>query len=161
MQKITTKNQALFIFDLLGIKDSSSKRQIKNGTNEYTLPFQRVFADGSKKSIKFATYESGYVRNTSDFNSSSYQINKVVQVPKSEDRYFDGVERTLIPNHDDRIIFLANFIIKNHYDTSNKFQADQWTSEMVKDNHDRASMQGNGFEDEELTVVINGHRYDL
>ena len=161
MQKITTKNQALFIFNLLGIKDTSSKRQSSNGTNEYTLPFKRVLANGSNHTIKFATYKSGYVRNTSTFNSSSYQINKTVQVPKSEDRRFPGVERVLIPSDDDRVIFLANYILKNFYRNSSKAQADEWTVHQLKWMQEKPQPQIESQAIENIQVIIDGHRYNL
>ena len=162
MQQITTKNQALFIFNLLGIKDSSTKRQISNGTNEYTLPFKRMLANGVGYSIKFATYESGYVRNTSKSNSSSYQINPTKKRPAGTDGYhYETIERTLIPSDDDRVIFLANYIIKNHYNVSNKFQADEWTRSTLQNkwNEPQPEIQSEAIEN--IQVIIDGHRYNL
>ena len=161
MSQITTKNQTLFIFGLLGIKDTSSKRQLSNGTNEYTLPFKRMLADGSTHTLKFATYESGYVRNTSTFNSSSYQVNKTVRAPRSEDRYFEGVERVLIPCDDDRVIFLANYIIKNYYKMSNKFQSDEWTLHQLESLNNKPQPEIETEAIENIQVIIDGHRYNL
>lgn len=161
MSQITTKNQALFIFNILGIKDTSSKRQLSNGTNEYTLPFKRMFANGVTHTIKFATYESGYVRNTSTSNRSSYQINKTVQVPKSEDRYLPGVERVLIPCDDDRVIFLANYILKNYYRDSSKLQCDEWTRGVVGDMYNKPQPEIETEAIENIQVIIDGHRYNL
>jgi len=161
MQQITTKNQALFIFNILGIKDTSSKRQLSNGTNEYTLPFKRMLANGVTHTIKFATYKSGYVRNTSTFNSSSYQINKTVQYPPSNGHYYGYKERVLIPNDFDRVVFLANYILKNYYRDGSKLQCDEWTRSVVEDMYNKPQPEIETQAIENIQVIIDGHRYNL
>ena len=80
MKKITTVDEAMIMFDMLGIKNVSTRRQKKNGTQVYELPIQQMWQTLDPKPIRFACYESGYVRNVSAYNSSAYQINKTKKV---------------------------------------------------------------------------------
>jgi len=74
--KVTTATEAHQVFDMLGIKNVSTRRQKKNGTQVYELPIQQMWQTCVPKPLRFACYRSGYVRNVSDYNSSAYQINK-------------------------------------------------------------------------------------
>ena len=108
--EIRSAREAMTLFKILGIKDITTERQRKNGTTVYELPMQRAYPSASYP-IRFATYSTGYVRNISE--DSCYQINKTEKVT-----YTSGVtdvERILIPKWEDRLIYLAKFIIKNYY----------------------------------------------
>ena len=59
------------IFELLDIKNVSSKRQKKNGTYVFEIPFETY---GGNR-IRLATYKSGAVRNVNSCYSC-YQLNK-------------------------------------------------------------------------------------
>ena len=74
--KVTTADEALQVFDMLGIKNVSTRRQKKNGTQVYELPIQQMYQSLIPKPLRFACYMSGYVRNVSEYNASAYQINK-------------------------------------------------------------------------------------
>ena len=114
--EIRSAREAMTIFKILGIKDVSTERQRKNGTQVFELPIQQMWQTCEPKPLRFATYKTGYVRNVSEYNSSSYQINKTKTQPAGTNGYhFQHVERILIPNYDERIVYLANFILKNYY----------------------------------------------
>ena len=99
--KVTTATEALQIFDMLGIKNVSTRRQKKNGTQVYELPIQQMWQTCNPKPLRFACYRSGYVRNVSEYNSSAYQINKTKKQPAGTNGYhFEHVGRILIPNYD-------------------------------------------------------------
>ena len=74
--EIKSAREALTIFKILGIKDVTTERQRKNGTTVYELPIQQMWQTLNPKPLRFATYDTGYVRNISEYNSSCYQINK-------------------------------------------------------------------------------------
>jgi hypothetical protein len=110
--EIRSAREALTIFKILGIKDVTTNRQRKNGTTVYELPIQQMWQTLEPKPLRFATYKAGYVRNVSEYNSSPYQINKTKKRPAGKGYHFETVERVLIPNWEDRLIYLAKFIIK-------------------------------------------------
>ena len=120
--------------DLLGIMDSSTTRQSKNGTIVWTLPIKHPH---TKQLIKVASFKTGYVRNQNCCHSN-YQLNKCK--PNTEDypeykwvydedgqpdhqiktgKYnkFTGKARILIPIEIDRLEYLIAFCLKNYYIT--------------------------------------------
>ena len=114
--EIRSAREALTIFKILGIKDITTERQRKNGTTVYELPIQQMWQTCIPKPLRFATYKAGYVRNVSEYNSSAYQINKTRKVSTRTSGYaYDTIERILIHSWEDRLIYLAKFIIKNYY----------------------------------------------
>ena len=111
--EIRSAREAMTLFKILGIKDITTERQRNNGTTVYELPMQRAYPVASYP-IRFATYSTGYVRNISE--DSCYQINKTRQTSRYK-AYKREIytERILIPKWEDRLIYLAKFIIKNYY----------------------------------------------
>lgn len=174
MTKITTAREASNIFEILGIKDITTKRQRHNGTTVYELPIQQMWATLNPKPLRFATYSTGYVRNISESNFSCYQINKTKQVS-----YYKGyrrevyTERILIPTQQDRLIYLANFVIKNYYKKPT-YVINDYTIKLLKEAyvrdynnkpsnrlpfHDLVDPESTPVDD--VKVIINGHRYNL
>ena len=100
--EIRSAREALTIFKILGIKDITTNRQRKNGTTVYELPIQQMWQTLNPKPLRFATYDTGYVRNISEGNSSCYQINKTKQV--TYESGMTGRERILISSWEDRLI---------------------------------------------------------
>ena len=124
--KITSIHEARAIFDLLGIKDVTKDWQSKKGTQVFELPFKTMYANGQKEINRFSIYKSGYIRkmivNNNGASYSCYQINKKY---KAKRKYFNSYyknyqtfntyKRILIHNHEDRYIYLCNYILKNYY----------------------------------------------
>ena len=160
------------IFELLGIKDVTTKRQEKNGTIVYELPFERCSTSGITGKIKFACYESGYVRDVSDWNSSCYQINKKYE---TKEKWWNShykkyctrshYKRILIPEYEDRMVYLANYILKNHYRNTDRFIIGEWTKECMKSQFEEANKYHNQSDPlpfgDDVQVIVNGHRYNL
>ena len=98
------------IFELLGIKDVTSKRQKKNGTHCFEIPFKTY----SGVRIRLATYKSGAIRNVNSCYSC-YQLNptKLEQYPGKY--VFKHKVRIPITSHEGRLEFLLKFIIRNYY----------------------------------------------
>jgi hypothetical protein len=98
------------IFELLGIKNVTSKRQKKNGTHVFEIPFKTY--GGAR--IRLATYKSGAVRNINSCYSC-YQLNptKLEQYPGKY--VFKHKVRIPITSHEGRLEFLLKFIIRNYY----------------------------------------------
>ena len=159
--KVTTATEAHQIFDMLGIKNVSTRRQKKNGTQVYELPIQQVWQTLNPKPLRFACYRTGYVRNISESNSSCYQINKTKSITYKSG--MTGVERILIPTYDERLVYLANFILKNYYQKTtyvmNEYVMKCLREAYVRDYNNKSSNRL-PFGDE-VQVIVNGHRYNL
>ena len=135
--------------DLLGIMDISTTRQSKNGTIVWRLPIKNQWKNG--KLIEVGSFKSGMVRNQNSAYSN-YQLNKCK--PRTE--YFkdykwdeakkehiwtgkyrksNRTERILIDRHDDRVVYLCNYILKNYY-RSNKYNlVENYTMWRVAETH--------------------------
>ena len=170
--KVTTVTEAFQVFDMLGIKNVSTRRQKKNGTQVYELPIQQMWQTCNPKPLRFACYRTGYVRNVSEYNSSAYQINKTRKVSTRTSGYaYDTIERILIHNYDERIVYLANFILKNYYqkptylinDYVIKCLKEAYVRDYNNQPSNRLPFDGDveEFVRQDLQVIINGHRYNL
>ena len=164
--EIRSAREAMTIFKILGIKEITTKRQQKNGTQVFELPIQQMWQTCNPKPLRFATYRAGYVRNVSEYNSSPYQINKTKKRPAGTNGYhFEHVERILIPDWEERLIYLAKFIIKNYYQKPTYLMND-YTIKCLKEAYLEQNKTGLPFDEEpvytdEIQVIINGHRYNL
>ena len=172
--EIRSAREAMTIFKILGIKEITTERQRKNGTQVFELPIQQMYQSLIPKPLRFATYKAGYVRNVSEYNSSPYQINKTKKQPAGTNGYhFEHVERILIPNWEERLIYLAKFIIKNYYQkptyVMSDYVMDCLREAYVRDYNNKPSnrlpfgdiVHPDSSPTDDVQVIINGHRYNL
>ena len=177
MNKVKTSEEALKVFDLLGIKEVTKEWQKKKGTRVFELPFKSSYYNGSTEINRFSIYHSGYVRkmvvNKNGASYSCWQLNKQYKSKRKyfnsyykEYRTFDTYKRALIYNEDDRLVYLCNYLLRNYYNT------DKWS--LVGDYTRRFMEETNKFyyknqdhqlpfneEENDVQVIINGHRYNL
>tara|TARA_R110002012_G_scaffold77474_2_gene196661 strand:+ start:424 stop:948 length:525 start_codon:yes stop_codon:yes gene_type:complete len=167
--EIRSAREAMTIFKILGIKEITTTRQRKNGTQVFELPIQQMYQNLVPKPLRFATYKTGYVRNVSPYNSSSYQINKTKKRPAGTNGYhFEHVERILIQGWENRLIYLARFIIKNYYKKPTYLMND-YVIECLKEAYLEQNKTGLPFDEDDkffcstddVQVIVNGHRYNL
>jgi hypothetical protein len=159
--EIKSAREAMTIFKILGVKDVTTDRQRKNGTTVYELPISQVWQTLQPKPLRFATYKAGYVRNVTEGLSSSYQINKTK--PIVYESGMTGKERIMIPHWEDRLIYLAKFIIKNYYQKPTYVMSDyvmDCLREAYKRDYNNQPSNRLPFGDE-VQVIVNGHRYNL
>jgi hypothetical protein len=158
--EIRSAREALTIFKILGIKDITTDRQRNNGTTVYELPISQVWQTLQPKPLRFATYDTGYVRNVTEGLASPYQINKTKKV--TYESGMTGVERIYIDNWEDRLIYLAKFIIKNYYQkptyVMSDYVMDCLRQAYVRDYNNKPFSKLFG---DEVQVIVNGHRYNL
>jgi hypothetical protein len=111
--------------ELLGIKDITTNRQVKNGTIIWQLPIKKY-----GQFIEVGSFKSGYVRRMNG-GYTPYQLNKTEKYdhyykmydysndnsPKFNGNYrkHECVKRILIPNEIDRLEYLIAFCLKNYY----------------------------------------------
>ena len=164
--EIRSAREAMTIFKILGIKEITTDRQRKNGTIVYELPIKQMYGPSNQYPLRFATYSTGYIRNITEHNASSYQINKTKQV--TYESGMTGVERILIDSWEERIIYLAKFIIKNYYQKPT-YLINDYTMDTMKSQYRQANELRNQ-EDKlpftecdpcEIKVIVNGHRYNI
>ena len=160
------KKELLKVFDLLQIKEITTDRQKKQGTQVFKLPMKAYVGEKWEEPVILATYKSGYVRrlltNSGAMGGANlYQLNKRYE---GEPEYFKDYEWTergtqewtgkynryttrkckLIPNEVDRLQYLLNYAIKNWYC---KPQITQKIKEVK-------ALQ-------DITITIDGHRYTI
>jgi hypothetical protein len=136
MKKVKNANQAIEVFQLLGIKDVTKDWQRRKGTKVFELPFKTMYANGYEETNRFSIYKSGYVRkmlvNSNGVSYSCYQLNKT-RTTENYRKYYKwnddfteskwtgtyikskNKERIMIPKYEDRLVYLCNYILKNYY----------------------------------------------
>ena len=164
--------------DLLGIMDISTTKQRDNGTIVWKLPIKMY-----GKLIEVGSFKSGYVRrlNCEGWRgNSSYQLNKCesyieyfkdykwergTQVFTGKYRKYVGKKRIKIDNEIDRLEYLIAFCLKNYYIKQANQVEDgkfipKWKHEYEMENM-RGRYEETAMELDELTVSVNGHRYNV
>ena len=199
MKKVKNADQALEVFELLGIKDVTNPWQRKKFTQVFELPFKTMYSGGYKEVNRFTIYKSGYIRkmlvNDKGASYTCYQLNKVRKVSNfvkdykwdsiKNESYWTGKynkvyinERIMIPEYEDRIVYLCNYILKNYYrkqSGASFYRINDYQVSLMKRNQEdsceldkirRPEMYKLPFDDkpvytDEIKVIINGQRYNL
>jgi len=213
MNKVKTMQEAYRVFELLGIKDVTKPWQKAKGTEVWELPFKTMYYNGNAEINRFTIYKNGYVRKMVVYGENNatkgcYQLNRVRKVggfikdykwdydtEKSEwtgkYRKVYNNERIMIDTHQERVIYLCNYILKNYYRNSKMNLVGEYTQERVKIVHgewwrnerkdDKLPFVNNAVNrilrdnidnglsvspinpdgENDVQVIINGHRYNL
>jgi len=188
MKKVRTMQEAYRVFEYLGIKDVTKPWQKRKGTEVWELPLKTMYQNGHLSINRFSIYRSGYVRKMvvygkNNASMSCYQLNRtrkcneyVKDYEWCEDkdnlvwtgkyRKSNRTERVMIDNHRDRVVYLCNYILKNYYRKKGTSLVGEYTQSRVETIHnewwrrDRYNDQL-PFRDDDVQVIINGHRYNL
>ena len=202
MKKVRTMQEAYRVFELLGIKEVTKPWQKKQGTEVWELPFKTMYYNGYAEPNRFSVYKSGYVRKMvvhpkSNASYSCYQLNRTRKCSEyvkdyewCEDkdnlvwtgkyRKSNRTERIMIDTHQERVVYLCNYILKNYYRNSKCGLVGEYTmkrvaevhgewwrqnSDYLKSNQLPFTDEGKRYDDElcvnDIKVIINGHRYNL
>ena len=165
------KKELLKVFDLLQIKEITTDRQKKQGTQVFKLPMNAYVGQKWEEPVILATYKSGYVRrlltNSGVYGGANcYQLNKRVDaepeyykdyncewkdgeyIQEWTGKYNKYVSKTckLIPNEVNRLQYLLDYAIKNWY-----CKPQVQTKEVIK--------QVKSPQD--IAITIDGHRYTV
>ena len=133
-----TKSEILNTMKLLDIKEVTTPKQALNGTREFELPIKYRWG----KRIRLASFKTGYVRNQNGCYSN-YQLNKVIRYKEKDNRYYN-YKRVLIQKEVDRLEYLLKFAVRNYY-----------TKQQVQVKKQVITIEP------EVSVIVNGHRYNL
>jgi hypothetical protein len=186
---IKDRTDALGFFKLMGIKEITTSRQKKNGTTVYELPLRRLSYTGNSRTYKYAIYDSGYIRDVSDYNHSPWYINKRYQTKTKywnsyykEYGNYTGFKPVFVNNFDDQLVYLANYILKNRYRNNKVYSCCDFNIEQIKETCDfrhKAKWEGDTVTitrdeyvrlksidplvrtQDDIQVIINGTRYNL
>ena len=156
--------------DFLQIQEVTTKRQKANGTREFKLPVNDPYGDA----IHVASYSTGYVRRTRTTGRSDWQLNKT----KKEKRYvemtdydtgrpvirtFKDTVRILIEDEQERLEYLISYCLKNYYiGQSNMLSNGDYIPKWKYDDLQKSKKIGwNYGNQDEISVTINGHRYNI
>ena len=182
MNKVKTIEEAHRVFDLLGVKNVTKRWQHKKGTHVFELPLKTMYYNGHGAINRFTVYKNGYVRKmiVNDETNASYgcyQLNLVRKIPKfvkdyewcdeRNDSFWTGKynkvynrERVMIDRHDNRIVYLCNYILKNYY-RSNKYNlVDEYTTKRVAETHNEW-WRGERYKVENRLPFFDGDEHDL
>ena len=185
---IKTREDAISFFKLMGIKNVQTERQEKNGTTVYELPIRRLSYTGNSTAYRYAIYDSGYIRDVSEYNASPWYINKRYETKSKywnsyykEYYTYTGNKPVFIDNHNDQLVYLANYILKNRYRNNKVYSCCDWNVEQIKEcsdfrykarwDGDTVTISRQEFIDlqkanplattNDVQVIINGTRYNL
>ena len=158
--------------DFLQIQEVTTKRQKANGTREFKLPVNDPYGDA----IHVASYSTGYVRRTKTTGRSDWQLNKTRKSKRyvnmnDEDngrpviRTFEGIERILIHDEQERLEYLISYCLKNYYIgqsnmLSNGDYIPKWKYEDAIDKA-KCDAEAELLNTPEVKVIVNGHRYNI
>ena len=198
--KVKTMGEAYRVFECLGIKNVTKEWQRKKGTEVWELPFKTMYCNGYASINRFTIYKNGYVRKMVVYGENNatqgcYQLNRVRKmhrfvkdyrwdeskeemIPTGKYRKIYSNERIMIDTHQDRVIYLCNYILKNYYRNSKMNLVGEYTIKRVAEVHNEWWRQNSDyiksnqlpFRDEDdkffsstddVQVIINGHRYNL
>ena len=186
MNKVKTMQEAYRVFEYLGIKEVTKKWQKAKGTEVWELPQKTIYNNGHESVNRFTIYRSGYVRKMvvygkNNASMSCYQLNRVRKVGNfvKDYRWSDSEnemiwtgkyrkvynnERIMIDNHRDRVVYLCNYILKNYYRNNKVSLVGEYAIERINQQQtELRNSKGHDlpFRDDDIKVIINGHRYNL
>ena len=187
MKKVRTMQEAYRVFEYLGIKEVTKPFQKRKGTEVWELPFKTMYYNGATEINRFTIYRNGYVRKMVVYGENNatkgcYQLNRVRKVAsfikdykwlgddnsthewtgKYRKRYAN--KRIMIDTHQERVVYLCNYILKNYYRNSKMNLVGEYTMKRVSEVHgewwrnERKSSLNSG---QDVQVIINGQRYNL
>ena len=193
MEKVKTMQEAYRVFELLGVKNVTKEWQRNKGTEVWELPQKTMYYNGHGSINRFSIYRSGYVRKMvvygkNNASMSCYQLNRT----RKSDEYFkdydyDGkwtgkyrksnrTERIMIDTHQERVVYLCNYILKNYYRNGKMNLVGEYTMKRVSEVHgewwkanrnsydlpfEETVERDSWIDDNDVKVIINGHRYNV
>jgi len=165
--------------ELLGIKDITTNRQVRNGTVIWQLPIKMY-----GQFIEVGSFKSGYVRRMNG-GYTPYQLNKCEPVDHYYKDYkwitgtmkqewtgkynkYVGKRRIKIDNEIDRLEYLISYCLKNYYiKQANQVEdgkfVPKWKYENMKNRFESTAMElsDTKLDTPEVKVIINGTKYNL
>ena len=159
--------------ELLGIKDITTNRQVRNGTIIWQLPIKKY-----GQFIEVGSFKSGYVRRMNG-GYTPYQLNKTkkydhfypeykwcddwnVNIKTGKYRKHKCVKRILIDNEYDRINYLITFCLKNYYiNQANMIEDGKFIPKWKHEWELKQKSKESWNRINNVSVSVNGHKYKV
>ena len=172
MNNMLRESKIVEQMELLGIKDITTNRQVRNGTIIWQLPIKKY-----GQFIEVGSFESGYVRRMNG-GYTPYQLNKTEKhdhyyklydysndnSPKFNGKYrkHECVKRILIPNEVDRLEYLIAFCLKNYYiNQANMIEDGKFIPKWKHEWELKQKSKESWNRINNVSVSVNGHRYKV
>ena len=155
------------------------KTMYANGYSEvnrftiYRSGYIRKMVVNSETGASYSCYQLNKTRKTEEFNKY-YEWNDDFTESKWTGKYVKSKRkaRIMIPNHADRVVYLCNYILKNYYRNQkgasfyriNDYQVSLMQNIKPEPQHlpfEETVERDSFIDNNEITVIINGHRYNL
>lgn len=115
------KLEPLEILKTIGVTEVTTNRQRANGTRMFLYPQKKMYNSGHTEPIRFAIYESGYVRRVTNRHAANYYINTRFKANFFEHNKLHELEKPLlIFGEQQRLEYLCGYILRN-YVRNNKY----------------------------------------
>ena len=115
------KLEPLEILKTIGVTEVTTSRQKANGTRMFLYPQKKMYNSGHTEHIRFAIYESGYVRRVTSAHAANYYINTRF---KSKEAWYNSLKKKhvlhevkkplLIFDEQHRLEYLCSYILRNY-----------------------------------------------
>ena len=159
------------------------KTMYYNGSTEtnrfsiYKSGYVRKMVVHPESNASYSCYQLNKVRKEAEYFKDyewNYDYTEQKWTGKYRKRYTN--KRILIDNHRDRVVYLCNYILKNYYNKNKYALVGEYTMKRVSEVHGEwwranrnsydlpfeETVERDSFIDNnEIKVIINGHRYNL
>ena len=146
----------------------------------YKSGYVRKMVVYGKNNASMSCYQLNRVRKEAEYFKDykwDYNTEESKWTGKYRKRY--SSKRIMIDNHRDRVVYLCNYILKNYYGNGKLNFVGEYTMKRVSEVHGEwwrqnsdyiksnqlpfdETVERDGFiDDNEIQVIINGHRYNL
>lgn len=135
------KLEPLEILKTIGVTEVTTSRQKANGTRMFLYPQKLMYNSGHTEPIRFAIYESGYVRRVTNGHAANYFINKRFKTTVSwysilnkKHRLYEVTKPLLIFDEQHRLEYLCSYILRNYVRNNNNSIVKKDSVEYIKQN---------------------------
>ena len=135
------KLEPLEILKAIGVTEVTTSRQRANGTRMFLYPQKKMYNSGHTEPIRFAIYESGYVRRVTNGHAANYYINTRF---KSMVAWYSTIKKghilhevtkpLLILDEDHRLEYLCGYILRNYVRNNKNSIVKEDAVEYIKEN---------------------------
>ena len=133
--------EPLEILKAIGVTEVTTSRQKANGTRMFLYPQKKMYNSGHTEPIRFAVYESGYVRRVTSGHATNYYINTRFKSMVawysniSKDHVLHEVTKPLlILDEEHRLEYLCGYILRNYVRNNKNSIVKEEAVEYIKQN---------------------------
>lgn len=134
------------ILKAIGVREVTTRKQKANGTRMFLYPQKEMHNSGHTEDIRFAVYETGYVRRVTNGHAANYYLNlrynsnrAWYNEQKKKSIIIGSKKPCLIPIEQDRIDYLCSYILRNYVSKQSKYLIDESARSCIANNRLRLS----------------------